>query len=670
MYTFAFWLLVAAALAAVCGAGSALLTLSAPSAGKGITTGGARRDLRRAELAGLAQGGCLGLASLILLYALASNDFSLVYVAGYTDRVLPMFYRLTAFWAGQAGSFLFWALAVGLSGVLFQFTRAYSGLTPGTRLWYWVFYLSIMAFFGLLLITWHNPFLMYHAAPADGNGLNPLLQNPGMIFHPPLLFLGYGGFVIPGCLALAQTLSGNRGSEESWVRLSRPFSLGAWGLLTAGIVLGGWWAYMELGWGGYWAWDPVENASLIPWLISTAALHTQMLETRRGKLYATNVFFMALTTISAFFATYLVRSGVVQSVHAFGVGGVGAPLLLFILCFTILALYVSMLARRNDAPALEGLESREGFVVLTSWLLLALSAVILVATMWPVFTTFWRETIMGLARETVLDAAGHDHGGAVGLTADFYNRVCLPLFAALAALLVACPWLRWRGGVRNRRFIGLSLATFIGSMAGFWSGGYTSPTALLAMGAAAGVLVSMGLLCSEASVRGNRSSLGACVIHMGVAFMVMGVAFSGPYKTEASLTLAPNQKGTVGKYEVVLNTLQVGKGAGFDFLEAELTVSKNGSTVAVLKPQRRIYAKWNQMQFAEASTSFSLGNELYASLLGVDDQSRARVLVSVNPLVNWIWVGGFLLSVVPFAILRRRESGGPETEGRGEEKLA
>ena len=274
--------------------------------------------------------GALSLAAALLLHALFWNDFSLVYVASYTDRVLPAFYRLTAFWAGQPGSMLFWAFSVAISGSIFALTPAYKRLTPATRLWYWGFFYAIMAFFALILSCWSNPFEMQSPVPPDGNGLNPLLQNPGMIFHPPLLFLGYGGFTVPACLALAQSLSGGEG-EDGWHRVTRPVTLLAWAFLTAGIILGMWWAYMELGWGGYWAWDPVENASLIPWLISTAALHTLIVQERRNKLHRVNVALMCLTTISAFFATYLVRSGVVQSVHAFGDGSVGTPLTVFVL---------------------------------------------------------------------------------------------------------------------------------------------------------------------------------------------------------------------------------------------------------------------------------------------------------------------------------------------------
>jgi len=612
--------------------------------------------ITRLEYASAALTICLVFASCVLLQALVMNDFSFAYVASYTDRTLPVFYRMTAFWAGQPGSLLFWALSISLMGIGFQATASYATLSPSTKAWYWLMYLSIMGFFLLLLLTWNNPFTVLTHIPADGNGLNPLLQNPGMIIHPPLLFLGYGGFVIPTCLALAQTMSQPNCVEQPWPTIARPFTMTAWSFLTAGIILGAWWAYMELGWGGYWAWDPVENASLIPWLVSTAAIHTSLIQTRRDKLHASSVFLMALTTISAFFATYLVRSGVVQSVHAFGTGGIAQPLLIFMFLALIVTFCISLCARRPDKE-LDSVYSREGFLVLAVWLLLALGLIILMATLWPVFTTFWRETILSLApAPRQLDAAGHDHAGAIGLSADFYNRVCMPLFAVLVTMLAACPWLSWSGGMHAPRKFLLVLASFIASAMAVYSMGYRLPISVLATASATACIVSVGLMWADARVRKRLDSFAAHGVHLGVAFIALGIAFSGPYKIEADLALGRGDSGQVGKYTVTLSELYQGTGPGFTFIESELLVTKDDTTIGLLAPQRRVYKKWKDMQFAEAATIPSLGQEVYATLLGIDKKQNAIVRISVNPLVNWMWIGGLLMCLLPFvSLLRRRE---------------
>ncbi|MDR0466310.1 MAG: cytochrome c biogenesis protein CcsA [Deltaproteobacteria bacterium] len=632
MYFFAYALLLLAMFCSLAGGALALLQLWQ----------GRFELLHLAERAQLVLFAALLVASACLLHALFWHDFSLQYVAGHTDRILPVFYRLTAFWAGQAGSLLFWALSVSLAGAAFVLTPAYRALNPVTRSWFLLFFSGIMAFFGLLLTSWSNPFLVHIPTPPDGSGLNPLLQHPGMIFHPPLLFWGYGGFAIPGCLALAQHLSGRRGSEASWISIARPFTLLAWLFLTAGIVLGAWWAYMELGWGGYWAWDPVENASLIPWLVGTAAVHTSILEERRGKLARVNVALMSLTTVSAFFATYLVRSGVIDSVHAFGDGGVGMPLLVFILAATVLCILVACLGQRST-KALSGIDSREGFLTLAVWVLLTLSVVIWIATLWPVISKLWGTQAQGLGPE-------------------FYNKVCLPLFAMLTAILAMCPWMRWDGGLRDRMKAFAIIGCALGAGMALWFAGYSRPTAFISSTAAFACLAGFGLLMAG---RPARDALAAYGVHLGVALMVLGVAFSGAYKQEADLVLGVNETGRVGAYEVRLTKLGDGEAPGFHFLAAELEVLYDGKTVGALTPERRMYEKFGSRQFAQADTIFSLGNEVYASLLGLEPaksgrESRATVKVSVHPLVNWLWIGGTLMCLFPFVALYRRTGKKPE----------
>ncbi len=626
MYFFAYGMLMLALFCCLGGAAFATLQLY-----QGRTSA-----IKIVEMAQVIMTGALVLASALLLHALYWNDFSLVYVASYTDRVLPIFYRLTAFWAGQAGSLLFWALSVALCGLFFLFTPAYKNLTETTRLWFWLFFLSIMGFFALLLTAWSNPFIMQTPVPGDGNGLNPLLQNPGMIFHPPLLFWGYGGFVIPGCLALAQSLSAKGEEESSWIDVARPFTLLAWLFLTAGIILGAWWAYMELGWGGYWAWDPVENASLIPWLIGTAAIHTTIIESRRKKLGRTNVFLMALTTISAFFATYLVRSGVINSVHAFGDGGVGTPLLIFIIASTALCAWIAFFGQ-NTRKGLAGIDSREGMLVVTAWVLLMLSVIICIATLWPIISLLFSAQ-------------------SQGLEAAFYNRVCLPLFALISVVLAFCPWLGWNGGVRDMKKILIVSAAFIVTGIGLWFADYRVPTAFIATCASVAGIVSIGLLFMDKAIRAQKNTIAAFGVHIGLILVVIGVAFSGPYKLEGDVQIAEGEYAVLGAYTLTLDKIADGEKPGFEYLEAQLNVTKGDKVVGMITPQLRLYTKFGNQHFYEAATIFGLGDEIYASFLGIDKDSRVTLRVSIHPLVNWMWIGGVLMCLFPILGLGRRKS--------------
>ncbi len=572
------------------------------------------------------------LASLILLYALITFDFSVDYVAGYTDLTLPLFYRLTAFWAGQAGSLLFWALMVAVCGAAFQITQTYKEFSDETKQWYWVFYCFIMAFFGFLLSTSQAPFTTSFPAPADGRGMNPLLQNPGMIIHPPLLFLGYGGFTIPSCLALAQALSKSTHTEKSWSEVSRPFIMTAWIFLSAGILIGAWWAYMELGWGGYWAWDPVENASLLPWLIATAALHTLIIEHRRNKLHRTNIFLMALTTITAFFATYLVRGNVVDSVHAFGSGGAAVPLLLFVVISTLVALFVAIIAKKKGENGLSGVETREGFLFFTAWILIALTVIILLATLWPRISMLWSEQ-------------------SVGLDAKFYNQVCLPLFTIITAMLAICPYLGWNGGLVEKKNLIFVVGVIVINIVSSLIFGYANLLALIAASVSIGAIVSSILQLSKKSTRAFAPKFAAHGVHLGLALIVLGVTYSSAYKVEQDLNLAKGQSAQLGAYVITLNELYEGQAPTFDFLEAELIVSKNGKAIGELHPQKRIYHKFGQQSFSEVGTMPSLKDEIYASLFGLENGNVAVLRVSANPLVNWIWIGSFLLCLFPFMAL-------------------
>lgn len=606
--------------------------------------------------------GLITLTCIFLLYAFIACDYSLKYVQDYSSRSLAFFYRATAFWAGQPGSLLFWAWTVALSGLIFPLLPVYKFFSPTTRSWYWCCFFSIMAFFLLILITWNNPFEMVAVVREDGYGLNPLLQDPGMIFHPPLLFLGYGGFVVPGCLALAQAIkmaSHAPGEEPRWAVATRGFTLVGWAMLTAGIILGAWWAYMELGWGGYWAWDPVENASLIPWLVASAYLHTNVIETNRNKLHRTNIFLMALTTISAFFATYLVRSGVIQSLHAFGAGGLGAPFLVFVLAFLILAIVICY-SLPSTAEALDDLTSREGMLIMVAWILLALSFIILIATMWPVII----ETAIDIKPYLPAFLAAKIPAKGMGLEPAFYNRTCLPLFALLGLFLMFCPYKSWAKGFTNKNILPTIAAgaLMLGLGLYFFRGLHNIlSVATIATAFAAFIGIIMLFAHSPALFKNNRNII-AHGTHIGLLLMIIGVAFSGPYQSKHELLLSKGESAQVGQYTVVLDEIYIGESAKsatgrpyYNFHEVSLRVIKDGKVFGLLSPQMRRYSDYEDRNYPAVSTIFSLGDELYSTFTSLDNTGRARVEVSVNPMVNWLWIGGVFMSIFPLAVLFRQK---------------
>ena len=553
---------------------------------------------------------------------------------------MSVFYKLAAFWAGQPGSLLFWALSVAIMGSIFALTKSYRTVPAKTRLWFWIFFFATTAFFATLLALWSNPFMQIEPAPSDGRGLNPLLQNPGMILHPPLLFLGYGGFTVPSCMALAQAVTGREGGE-AWYQTTRVLFITAWCFLTAGIMLGAWWAYMELGWGGYWAWDPVENASLIPWLVGTATLHTLIIERSRGKLTRTNTLLISLTTISGFFATFLVRSGVIDSVHAFGQGPVGVPLLVFIAFSLVVTLLVVLFSKQGEGE-LENPLSREGALLLTAWIFLILGFIILCATMWPVISRLWSSAPMGL-------------------DANFYNSVCLPLASLLLLLLALCPWFSWKWGIANQK--GLVIAILGGIVVAGLSFylNYEKIHPLVTQFAAGAILLGSLFIGKKSGFR-----LGSIGTHIGVALCALGIAFSGPYKVTQDMVLEEGASQRIDAYEIRLKSATTGRGTDYEYLRATLEVIDNqGQVKDILTPEKRAYDKFQGMLFSEVDVASSFGKEVYASVSGLDNRGRMVVQLSIEPLVSWLWLGGAIMSFLPLVNLarkKRREADGTDRE--------
>ncbi|HFQ91152.1 MAG TPA: heme lyase CcmF/NrfE family subunit, partial [Desulfobulbus sp.] len=392
-----------------------------------LLLGLARNDLRfiesgRRALAGVALFTSMAAFSLLRLFL--TDTFQVEYVASYSDRALPLFYKATSFWAGQKGSLLFWAWVLSLYIVLVVFNTRHEIRRRNTPYIYLVL-ASIVGFFLLLLNTVSSPFALLPFTPPDGQGLNPMLQNPGMIFHPPTLFLGYIGFTIPFAYAVAAMISGRL--DPDWLRKTRRWNILSWIFLTIGIILGGQWAYVELGWGGFWAWDPVENASFIPWLVSTAFIHTAIIQERRNIMRVWNMALIVLTFLTCIFGTYLVRSGVLQSVHDFGATGLGGYFLAFMLVTGIgsLILIAESYSQLRTEHSLESLLSRESTFLFNNVILLAIAFSTLFGTVFP------------LISEMVT-------GRKLTVGEPFFNQVNTPLFLLLLLLTGLCPLIGWR----------------------------------------------------------------------------------------------------------------------------------------------------------------------------------------------------------------------------------
>ncbi len=582
-------------------------------------------------------------ASLALLYALLARDYSLSYVARYTDNTLPLFYTLAAFWAGQEGSLLFWAVLVAAFGYMLTRSASYQKLSAGHQIYFWLFYMLVQAFFLLLLTRMSNPFAMLDNPPGDGQGLNPLLRNIGMVLHPPLLFMGYAGFTIPACLALGAVMAGD---GKAWHEPSHNWILMSWATLTSGILLGAWWAYMELGWGGYWAWDPVENASLIPWFSATALLHTCIVERRFGYLSRINVFLTCVTFLLCIFATYLVRSGVVESLHAFGQGAVGAPLLFGIVFIGVLSLMVIAGMPRAGFEQLPPLNSRTGIMVLLAWLFLCLGLLVVLGTIWPVISQLWDPR-------------------PSGVTQSFYNAVCLPLFTLLAMILACAPWFGWQGGLWKPRLALVpatvwTLILVIGVMQGI-----RPYLAIAGVASAAAVLATVVMLALTMGAKAwNRSFLASQGAHVAFALIVLGVAVSGPFQKNWERPMALNESFSSDGYTFTYKNLRQIKGDNLTINEADIEISKDNKVIGTLKPQQRIYRNFDHPN-SEVSTLFSLGNEFYSTIHDIENGQLKPLRVSVHPMINWLWIGSILISILP--LLAWRVQASRKGENHGEE---
>ncbi len=583
------------------------------------------------------------LASAILFYLLLVRDFQVQYVYEHVSTYLPTIYVLSAFWAGQEGSLLLWLWLLTIFSALIA--RREEGWDQELKPYVLAVLAFCQVFFASLLVFASNPFATYPFRPAEGFGLNPLLENFWMIIHPPVVFAGYAAYTVPFAFAIAALVTGKLGEE--WIRGIRRWNLFAWLLLGLGIIMGAWWSYLELGWGGYWGWDPVENSSLIPWLVGTAFLHSAMIQEQRGMFKVWNLALIILTFLLCIFATFVTRSGIIQSVHAFGLSVVGYYFLVFLAIVLAVSFGLTFYRRRELASGEElgSLLSREAGSLLSVLLFGGLALAIFIGTVFP--------TISEIVR-----------GTQVALGPPFFKRVSAPLALAIIFLIGVCPLLDWRQTSSRqllRRLlypatVALAVAVVIFAL------GIREPFALLAFTICAFVTSNIlwefvqgtrarhrstgegYLLALERLMTKNRQRYGGYLVHLSMVIIVMGVVGSSLYQTEYQVALARGERVEIKDYTLEYEKFEVEATPAKHRFATLVGVYRGGRRIATLFPEKNFH--WNVEQWVtEVAIRTSLKEDLYVILAGLSGDGSATFQILINPLVAWLWIGGGLLLV-------------------------
>ncbi|MCW5663540.1 MAG: heme lyase CcmF/NrfE family subunit [Piscinibacter sp.] len=571
-----------------------------------------------------------------LTAAFVNNDFSVLYVAQNSNSALPLAYRIAAVWGGHEGSLLLWVamLAVWQLAVA-RFSR-HLPLPVIARI------LSVMglvsAGFLLFMLLTSNPFDRLFPAAPDGRDLNPLLQDPGMVIHPPMLYMGYVGFSVAFAFAVAALIGGNL--DATWARWSRPWTTSAWIFLTIGIALGSWWAYYELGWGGWWFWDPVENASFMPWLVGTALIHSLAVTEKRGSFKNWTVLLAIMAFSLSLLGTFLVRSGVLSSVHAFATDPKRG---LFILGFLVIVIGSSLALYAWRAPKV-GLGAR--FALLSRETMLLVNNVLLVAAMGAV--------LLGTLYPLVLDALGL---GKISVGPPYFDTVFVPLMAPLVFMMGVGPLARWKQAelpdlwTRLRWALGVAIVAAIGVE---WATGEIGLLATLGLALAFWIIASVATDLLERLRGGHplerlkllpRALLGMMVAHLGVAAFIIGVTMVRGHEVERDVKMDNGDTTEVRGYTFTFRGVREVEGPNYVAAQGLVEVSRNGRKLLDMKPEKRVY-RVQQNPMTEADIDAGLTRDLYVSLgEPVGNAGAWIVRIYVKPFVDWIWGGCFLMAL-------------------------
>jgi len=578
---------------------------------------------------------------LVLIGAFVAGDFSVAYVANNSNSLLPLIYRASAAWGAHEGSLLLWLLILACCSAVAL--RLHRDTHPRSMPWIIVTLAIIQAALAGFILFLSNPFLEIFPTPPDGTDLNPLLQDPGLIFHPPLLYLGYVGFSVPFAFAIAALATGRVGRE--WVVATRRWTLFSWIALTGGILLGGYWSYHELGWGGYWAWDPVENASLMPWLTATAFLHSAMTQERRECNRTWNLFLILATFALSLSGTFLVRSGILTSVHAFAVDPGRGVFILVFLAFTLIASFGLLAWRADDLgrPAASGMRalSRESAILCNNMIFTVALFTVFFGTMLPLIAEF-------------------AFGTHLSVSAPYFNRVMVPMMLAVALLMgigPAVPWRQCNGGFLRRKFRLPVLAALALPLPAWMSGHWVAATSLAVLAFAAtatlldwrreAVAFAAGgsvLAALPRLLAANRRRYGGLTVHLGVVVIALGLVGSGLFRDELRLLLSEGDRFEIGGYEVLFTDAERLPGPNYLAHRLNFEVTRNGDPVDRISTEKRSYPG-DGTTTTEAGIRSTLLEDLYFSFEGTLSDGRMAVRAYRSPLVSWIW-GGWILIIV------------------------
>ncbi len=578
----------------------------------------------------------VALAFICLTLCFVQDDFSVLYVADHSNTALPLAYKVAGVWGGHEGSLLLWLLMLQVWTVAVSLA---SGRLPEPLV---VRLLSVLAWvalgFLLFMLLTSNPFERLWPAPPDGRDLNPLLQDPGMVIHPPMLYMGYVGFSVAFAFAIAALLSGEL--DAQWARWTRPWTTAAWVFLTLGIALGSGWAYYELGWGGWWFWDPVENASFMPWLVGTALMHSLAVTEKRGAFKSWTVLMAILAFSLSLLGTFLVRSGVLSSVHAFASDPKRGLFILALLGLTVggaLGLY-AWRAARVGLGARFAMLSRETLLLVNNVVLLAAAGAVLLGTLYPL----------------VLDALGL---GKISVGVPYFEAVFAPLMAPVLFLMALGPLTRWKQAdtaplVRRLRWA-LAVAVAAGVLSS-WAAGRVGAAA------AAGLATAWWILLNLASdlwpphggwrrlpqhlVLVGRAHWGMTLAHAGVAVFIIGVTMVKGYEIEKDVRMHVGETVTLAGYEFRFEGTRDLNGPNYQAVQAGVSITRDGAPVAFLTPEKRVY-RVQQNPMTEAAIDTGLTRDLYVALGEPLNDGGWTLRAYVKPFVDWIWGGCLLMAL-------------------------